>query len=534
MRRLTCSEAPDSGASETDILAPVLASAQSRGVRVVVVQLEHGGSGSSREPSETTPVRAKKARRVAWTRLYASRLFYNDVIVVLVTLVVSSIVVLPGLLTGVSWPGGPRVSYLVVLGAIGFLWLVALDVTDSRDRHTVGHGADEYRRIVNASVAVFAVTVAIAFFLGMELSRALVAVVFPLGLVLLLMSRWMCRQWLRGRQKTGQYLHRAVVIGEPSKVALVAREIRRAKSSGYEIVGVITENTSAADISGFEVLGDIANVEKVLDEVRFDALIIVGSDDLDPLTMRRLGYSVSDRDIQLIMAPVLTDIAGPRMHATPVAGLPLVHVDFPRMEGSKRFLKRAFDIVGSSLLLVLLSPVFLIAAIAIRIEGPGSIFYHQERIGRGGKTFGMRKFRSMVADADDQLATLLDLQGDGGTPLFKINDDPRITRVGRFFRKHSIDELPQLIDVFLGDMSLVGPRPQRASEVALYDDFAHRRLLVKPGMSGLWQVSGRSSLSWEETIRLDLYYVENWSLIQDLIILFRTVRAVVAPGASAH
>lgn len=479
-------------------------------------------------------MRAKKARRVAWTRLYASRLFYNDVIVVLVTLVVSSIVVLPGLLTGVSWPGGPRVSYLVVLGAIGFLWLVALDVTDSRDRHTVGHGADEYRRIVNASVAVFAVTVAIAFFLGMELSRALVAVVFPLGLVLLLMSRWMCRQWLRGRQKTGQYLHRAVVIGEPSKVALVAREIRRAKSSGYEIVGVITENTSAADISGFEVLGDIANVEKVLDEVRFDALIIVGSDDLDPLTMRRLGYSVSDRDIQLIMAPVLTDIAGPRMHATPVAGLPLVHVDFPRMEGSKRFLKRAFDIVGSSLLLVLLSPVFLIAAIAIRIEGPGSIFYHQERIGRGGKTFGMRKFRSMVADADDQLATLLDLQGDGGTPLFKINDDPRITRVGRFFRKHSIDELPQLIDVFLGDMSLVGPRPQRASEVALYDDFAHRRLLVKPGMSGLWQVSGRSSLSWEETIRLDLYYVENWSLIQDLIILFRTVRAVVAPGASAH
>lgn len=476
----------------------------------------------------------KKSRRVAWTRLYASRLFYNDVIVVLVSLIVSSVIVLPGLLTGVSWPGGPRVSYLIVLAVIGVLWLIALDVTDSRDRHTVGHGADEYRRIVNASIGVFAVTIAIAFFLGMELSRAFVAVVFPLGLVLLLLSRWMCRQWLRGRQKTGRYLHRAVVMGEPSKVALVAREIRRAKSSGYEIVGVITEHTSAEDISGFEVLGEIANVESVLDDVRFDALIIVGSDDLDPLTMRRLGYSVSDRDIQLIMAPVLTDIAGPRMHATPVAGLPLVHVDFPRMEGVKRFLKRAFDIIGSSVLIAVLSPIFLLAAIAIRLDGPGSVFYHQERIGRGGRTFGMRKFRSMVADADDQLATLLDLQGDAGTPLFKINDDPRITRVGRFFRKHSIDELPQLINVFLGDMSLVGPRPQRATEVALYDDVAHRRLLVKPGMSGLWQVSGRSSLSWEETIRLDLYYVENWSLMQDLIILFRTIRAVVAPGASAH
>lgn len=503
-------------------------------MRVVVVQLEHGGISATRESTSAAQVRVKKTRRSAWTRLYASRLFYNDVIVVLVTLIISALVVLPGLLTGVSWPSGPRVPYVVVLASIGFLWLIALDVADSRDRHTVGHGADEYRRIFNASIGVFAVTIAVAFFLGMELSRALVAVVFPLGLVLLLLSRWMCRQWLRGRQKTGEYLHRAVVIGEPSKVALVGREIRRAKSSGYEILGVITENTSAADISGFEVLGDIANVERVLDEVRFDALIIVGSDDLDPLTMRRLGYSVSDRDIQLIMAPVLTDIAGPRMHATPVAGLPLVHVDFPRMEGAKRFLKRAFDIVGSSLLLVVMSPVFLISAIAIRIDGPGSIFFRQERIGRGGHTFGMLKFRSMVADADDQLATLLDLQGDAGTPLFKINDDPRITRVGRFFRRHSIDELPQLVNVFLGHMSLVGPRPQRASEVALYDDFAHRRLLVKPGMSGLWQVSGRSSLSWEETIRLDLYYVENWSLMQDLIILFRTVRTVVAPGATAH
>lgn len=432
------------------------------------------------------------------------------------------------------WPSGPRVPYFAVLIAVGLLWLIALDVTDSRDRHIVGQGVDEYRRIVNASLAVFAVTVAIAFFLGMELSRSLVGLVFPAGLVLLLLSRWLWRQWLRERQKTGQYLHMAVVIGEASKVALVAREIRRAKSSGYEIVGVVTERASTEQISGFTVLGDIANVQTVLDEVRFDALIIVGSDNLDPLTMRHLGYAVSDRDIQLIMAPVLTDIAGPRLHTTPVAGLPLVHVDFPRMEGSQRFLKRAFDIVGSALLLLVLSPVFLITAIAIRVDGPGHIFYHQERIGRGGRTFGMRKFRSMVANADDQLESLLDLQGDGGKPLFKINDDPRITRVGRFLRKHSIDELPQLINVFRGDMSLVGPRPQRASEVALYDDVEHRRLLVKPGMSGLWQVSGRSALSWEETIRLDLYYVENWSLMQDIIILFRTVRAVVAPGASAH
>lgn len=204
------------------------------------------------------------------------------------------------------------------------------------------------------------------------------------------------------------------------------------------------------------------------------------------------------------------------------------------MEGASRFLKRVFDLFGSALLLLLFSPVFLVTSIAIKIDGAGPIFYHQERIGRGGRTFGMRKFRSMVANADDQLASLLDLQGSSETPLFKVADDPRITKIGRFLRKHSIDELPQLINVLRGEMSLVGPRPQRAAEVALYDDIALRRLAVKPGMSGLWQVSGRSSLSWEETIRLDLYYVENWSLTQDIVILFRTIRAVVAPGSSAH
>lgn len=503
-------------------------------MRVVVVQLERGNSGFPGEPGGTPRVPARKARKVAWPRLYARRLFYSDFIVVLLALAIASSVVLTGPLSGVFWPSGPQVPYLAALAVIGVLWLIALDATDSRDRHIVGHGADEYRRISDASIAVFAITVAIAFFLRMDLSRALVAVVFPVGLVLLLLSRWLWRQWLRARQKAGHYLHRAVVIGEPTKASHVAREIRRSKSSGYEILGVITEGASAEDITGFTVLGDIANVESVLDEVRFDALIIVGSDDLDPMTMRRLGYAVSDRDIQLIMAPVLTDIAGPRLHTTPVAGLPLVHVDFPRLEGAQRFLKRAFDLVGSLLLIALLSPVFLAATIAIRLDGPGPVFYHQERIGRGGRTFGMRKFRSMVADADDQLATLLDLQGGGSKPLFKINDDPRITKVGRFLRKHSIDELPQLINVLRGDMSLVGPRPQRAPEVALYDDVAHRRLLVKPGMSGLWQVSGRSNLSWEETIRFDLYYVENWSLTQDFVILFRTIRAVLMPQGSAH
>jgi lipopolysaccharide/colanic/teichoic acid biosynthesis glycosyltransferase len=191
-------------------------------------------------------------------------------------------------------------------------------------------------------------------------------------------------------------------------------------------------------------------------------------------------------------------------------------------------------VVGSAILIVCSLPVMIPVALTVKFTSPGPVFYRQERIGQGGKPFGMLKFRSMVQNADDQLASLLDLQGSSDTPLFKVNNDPRITPVGRFIRKHSLDELPQLFNVLLGQMSLVGPRPQRAEEVALYDDVAHRRLLMKPGMSGLWQISGRSSLSWEDAIRLDLYYVENWSLTVDILILWRTVKAVVWPEGTAH
>jgi exopolysaccharide biosynthesis polyprenyl glycosylphosphotransferase len=213
--------------------------------------------------------------------------------------------------------------------------------------------------------------------------------------------------------------------------------------------------------------------------------------------------------------------------------MPLIHVSYPAFEGVKRLSKRVFDLVGSTLLILATSPILIAVAIAVKRSSPGNIIYRQQRIGRGGVSFGMLKFRSMAQDADDQLESLLDAQGKSDTPLFKVTNDPRITPIGHTLRRYSLDELPQLFNVFLGEMSLVGPRPQRAAEVALYDDAAHRRLIMKPGMSGLWQVSGRSNLSWEDSIRLDLYYVENWSLTTDITILWRTVRAVVTPGSSA-
>ncbi|MEZ3159115.1 sugar transferase [Microbacterium sp. BWT-B31] len=472
-------------------------------------------------------------RDADWPRRYASRLFYSDALVVAATLAIYGWIALDQLVRPVSWPDGPSIPYWAFLVVLGLVWLLSLDAIDTRDRHMIGHGITEYRRIVNATVIVFALVIAVAFFLRVDIARSIFVVTLPLGLVGLLLSRWLWRQWLRRRQRQGSYVFRAIVAGERSKIAHIASQIQRTPDSGYVIIGALTTGGVRA-IGDIPVLGHFADAGSAVERAGADTFIVAGSDELDPQTMRRLGWEMADRDVNWVVAPTLTDVAGPRIHARPVAGLPLVHIDFPTLAGYKRVAKRAFDLVGSLIMILVLSPIMVVTAIAIRVDGRGPVIYRQTRVGRGGVEFGMLKFRSMVANADDQLASLLDVQGTTDQPLFKVTDDPRITRVGRFIRKHSIDELPQLFNVLTGSMSLVGPRPQRAAEVALYDDDAHRRMLVKPGMSGLWQVSGRSTLSWEDTIRLDLYYVENWSFTQDIQILFRTIRAVLVPGDSAH
>lgn len=467
-------------------------------------------------------------------RRYASRLVYTDAVVIALTFFAFGLVVLPGLSSTLSWPGGPNVPYWLALVIVAVIWLLCLDAFDTRDRHIVGHGVVEYRRLVSATFFVFGAVATVAFFFRIDIARSLLLIALPAGLILLLASRWAWRQWLRERQKAGSFVYRAVVLGDSAKLDHIIGQIRRTHGTGFTIVGAITPRKKHAEIRGVPVIGSLAHATQAMDESGADTLIVASADDLDPVAMRRLGWAMADRDINWVVAPALTDVAGPRIHARPVAGLPLVHIDFPRLEGYHRVVKRTFDIAASTILLILALPIMLGTAIAIRVESPGPIFYTQDRVGWRGTTFPMIKFRSMKEGADDQLASLLDLQGTTDRPFFKVTDDPRITRVGRFIRRHSIDELPQLVNVLVGHMSLVGPRPQRPPEVALYDEVVERRLLVKPGLTGLWQVSGRSSLSWEDALRLDLYYVENWSFMQDVLILFRTVRAVLRPGDTAH
>ena len=277
------------------------------------------------------------------------------------------------------------------------------------------------------------------------------------------------------------------------------------------------------------VLGYSTSPADIMDAIRendIHMVAVTNGHHLSPDQVRLLGWKLADAHISLIMAPATTDIAGPRMHMQPLNGLPLVHVSTPRITGLSAFFKRAVDVVSSGLGLILLSPLFLVVALLVKRDG-GPVFFLQSRVGLNGELFKMVKFRSMRTDAEEVKKRLME-QNEGNGVLFKMKDDPRITPIGKFIRKYSIDELPQLWNVFIGDMSLVGPRPPLVEEVEQYEDIAYRRLLVKPGITGLWQVSGRSDLSWEESVRLDLYYVENWSLTGDFIILLRTVRAVFA------
>jgi exopolysaccharide biosynthesis polyprenyl glycosylphosphotransferase len=484
-----------------------------------------------------TSIESPAAVVAAWQHAYAKRLLITDFIVIVVSVYGSQFIRFGTSGEGLLIPGADRASFVLsysIVSAILVLgWIAALALFATRDRTIVGAGTTEYKRIADATIRVFAVLAIAAFLLQSEVGRGYLLVALPLGLTMLLVGRWLWRKWLVRQREAGGYSHRAVLMGERQKSVHVAKQMARDGSSGIVIVGAITEHGEADRelAPGIPVLGDYASLDRVLADARADTVVFTGADTIDPRGMRQLGWELEATSTNLIVAPALTDVAGPRIHARPVAGLPLIQVDYPEFEGRKYAAKRAFDLVVAFLALVLLSPLFLVIALLVRRDGPGPALFTQERVGLNGKRFRMLKFRSMVPDAEAQLPGLLD-HTDGNGVLFKLKSDPRVTKVGAVLRRYSLDELPQLLNVLNGDMSLVGPRPPLAAEVERYDEWTRRRLLVRPGITGLWQTQGRSHLSWDDSVRLDLYYVENWSLTGDVIIMYRTIRAVArAEGA---
>lgn len=427
---------------------------------------------------------------------------------------------------------GQELGYLVFSAALAFSWWKMLGAWNSRQSHLLGAGPEEYKRVAAASLWLFGLVAIISYVFKIDTARGYVGVAFPVGLAGLLLARWLIRQHLNVDRQQGRSMARLLLVGGSSAVAHLAQSLERAKQSGYQPVAAYVPGTHTLNpsesISGLPILGhtpDAASILKAIEACRADTVAVSAGVQLHPQTLRHLGWDLSARNIGLIMAPALTDVAGPRIHTHQVAGLPLIHVTTPSLEGGQRVAKRLFDVVTSFAILIAASPVMLMLALLVKLDGAGPVLFRQNRVGIQGELFSMYKFRSMVPDAEDKLAELEEMN-EGSGLLFKIRDDPRVTTIGRFLRKYSLDELPQLLNVLNGSMSLVGPRPPLPGEVEAYESDVRRRLLVKPGITGLWQVSGRSNLSWQDSVRLDLYYVENWSLAGDLVIILRTVRAV--------
>ncbi|ALG85853.1 sugar transferase [Gordonia phthalatica] len=473
------------------------------------------------------------ARRRSWIDWYARGVRIGDVTVLVAVIVVMMTVHLgPAALVegwNVDFWYSPKVGV-----ALGVVWVICLHSAQSYDRRELGVGHDEYTAVLKASVSAFGVVAAATLVFGANPPRLLIGEVLVAGTAALVLGRWLWRQYVVRVRDSGRWLHRVLLVSDAASARGIVARSFRTPEAGYEIVAVCVP-TAAASASTLDVGGrsvpiveDLSRIGAHIDRFDVDVVGVMNTSDLGIKSVRELSWMVEDRNVDLLVAPSAIDVGVPRVVVRPLAGMSVLQVDSPQYRGANRVLKATFDRLGALVLILVCSPVMLVSAIAIKCSSRGPVFYRAERVGAANRGFTMWKFRTMI-DGADAMRPSLQSVNDGNEVLFKMHDDPRVTKVGRFLRRYSLDELPQLFNVVGGSMSLVGPRPPLREEVDRYDAVVTRRLLVRPGMTGLWQVSGRSDLDWQRSVQLDLSYVENWSLAMDGVILLRTLRAVIAP-----
>ncbi len=412
-------------------------------------------------------------------------------------------------------------------------WLIVLALKGGYSTRDFGSGAAEFRAVGSASIMTAGLVSIGCFMLSVPLSRGFLLLAFVFGTVLLVSERLAIRIAVHRVRRGGRLMHRVIAVGGPSGVGEVVEALRQSKYVGYEVVGAAVPDGVVVEPDQFDVpvLGEVRQTRHLCEEMGADTVLVTRGGFATAKELRRVAWELEGTSIELVVVPSVNEVAGSRIHMRPVAGLPLLHLEQPQAGEAGGLSKRLFDIIGATVTLLLLSPVMLAIALAIVWEDRGPVLFSQPRIGRDGRTFRCFKFRSMFIDAESQERDLREAMGAEGA-LWKLERDPRVTRIGTFIRRYSLDELPQLLNVLRGEMSLVGPRPQQRWEVDTYTDWEHRRLRVRPGMTGLWQVSGRSQLSFDEAIRLDLYYVDNWSMTADLVIMAKTVGAVVSANGA--
>lgn len=500
--------------------------------RVEIAPVPAKGRARARRNARARVARSA-ARQTPWIDGYIRRVMITDALIV-VSVVFGAQVLRYGPISFDDRVGRAHVPVGLVSVGIVAAWLVMLRMRQCLDRRVIAAGPTEYSRIVSACFLTFATLAIVDLLFVLNIARSFVALAFPVGTLLLLASHWLWRSRLTRRRRRRLDLDRVLVIGGLATAQPLIEHLDRNPELGYAVIGVCVPPEQsmvlgpvAVNARSVPILGEFADARAVVELAGASTVAVTSAEALGHSAMRELSWDMEGLDVSMVVAPGLLDVAGPRMSMRPVAGLPLLHIDKPGYKGANRFAKGMLDRIGAALLVVVTAPILVACAIAIRVDTRGPVFYRAERIGLGNEPFLMWKFRSMVTDADRMKADLADLD-EGAGALFKIRDDPRVTRVGKVIRRFSIDELPQLFNVIGGSMSLVGPRPPLAEEVERYHGAIARRMLVRPGMTGLWQVSGRSDLTWEESVRLDLSYVENWSAMSDAMILWRTLRAVVS------
>ena len=421
-------------------------------------------------------------------------------------------------------------SYMVLSALLPLLLMMVLALSRAYERRYLFVGTDEYQRVFRAGVGLIAGAAVVSYALDLDLARGYVLAALPMAVASSGVLRFALRKRLHRSRARGESLRRVILVGHELAAIGMSRQLRRERYHGLEVVGACLppgHDGEGVDSSpGLAVYGTFDDVAGAVEEADADTVVVLSCPELDGEALRRLAWRLERDEVDLVVASALVDVAGARTTIRPFDGLPMLHVEHPRLHGGSRLVKEVCDRLGALALLMIFGPLLLGVALSVRCTSRGPVLFRQVRVGRDGRLFRIFKFRSMYVDAEARLAELRHLNEHDGV-LFKIRDDPRVTRVGQYLRRFSLDELPQLLNVLLGQMSLVGPRPPLPSEVAAYADDVRRRLAVKPGMTGLWQVSGRSDLPWEEAVRLDLRYVENWTLSLDLVILLRTMTAVV-------
>jgi exopolysaccharide biosynthesis polyprenyl glycosylphosphotransferase len=423
-------------------------------------------------------------------------------------------------------------AYIALSLALPVLWVIAVGLAGGYDARFIGTGSDEYRKVLNAAVSLTAAVAIFSFLVNIELSRSYVLIALPSVTVLDLGTRFVNRKRLHKLRDAGQCMLKVVAVGHESAVADLVKELGRDRYHGMAVVGACVARRSGDEVAGVPVYGDLDDVTAAVRSFGADTVAVLACPEMDGVRLRSLAWELEKTGTDLCVSPALLDVAGPRTTVRPTAGLTLLHVDHPQLSGFPVLVKDLFDRTFAAAALISLSPLLVLLAVIIRLHDRGPAFFTQVRVGKDGRVFKIYKFRTMVVDAEQRRTQLLDSNDTDGV-LCKLRKDPRVTAVGARLRRYSIDELPQLFNVLLGQMSLVGPRPALPDEAARYAEHVRRRLVVRPGLTGLWQVNGRSDLSWEESVRLDLRYVENWSFALDLQIVWKTIM-VILQGSGAY